>query len=229
MDVHMRRRAAIRRLIDEEFGGVQARFAAAIGKKPAYLYQILTDSIHSKQIGEAMAREIERKLDLREGLLDEHAPQPKADKKHRESESQPMGAEDKASMPHGVPVLTTEALRGGRKGRAIASEQQVYVKKQPAEGAFGYDIADFSMDPEFLPGDTVLVDPGAAPNGGDFVLARVNGEVIVRRYVLDNPGYMLGAVSTAFAPIFSDRSRIEILGVITEHHRDLEVRRKRTN
>ncbi|OEY66820.1 LexA family transcriptional regulator [Marinobacter sp. X15-166B] len=67
----MDRAKALRALIDEKYGGNQADFARAIGRSPASVWQWLNGH---RNIGEKVAREIERKLRLHDGYLD-HNPE----------------------------------------------------------------------------------------------------------------------------------------------------------
>ncbi|UDL04003.1 helix-turn-helix domain-containing protein [Marinobacter sp. CA1] len=63
----MDRREAVKRLIDERFGGKQADFARAINRSPSLVWQCLNGH---RNIGEKLAREIENKLRLKPGWLD---------------------------------------------------------------------------------------------------------------------------------------------------------------
>lgn len=63
----MERSKALKALIDEKFGGKQADFARAIGRSPSSVWQWLSGH---RNVGEKVAREIERKLRLPSGYLD---------------------------------------------------------------------------------------------------------------------------------------------------------------
>lgn len=66
MQINRKRRAAVRHLIDERFEGRVADFARAIGRSPAQVWQFMNE----RNIGERLARRIERKLELPAGSLD---------------------------------------------------------------------------------------------------------------------------------------------------------------
>lgn len=63
----MDRLKALKRLIEDRFNGKQADFARAIGRSPSLVWQYLNGH---RNIGEKFAREVERKLRLKEGWLD---------------------------------------------------------------------------------------------------------------------------------------------------------------
>lgn len=67
MDVYTRRRAALRSLIDERYGGVQSRFAADIERQADYVSRCLKGT---KRVGERFARHVEEALDLPTGWMD---------------------------------------------------------------------------------------------------------------------------------------------------------------
>ncbi len=64
----MSRRDALKRLIDERYGGKQADLARAINRSPSLVWQCLNGH---RNIGEKLAREIESKLRLKKGWLDD--------------------------------------------------------------------------------------------------------------------------------------------------------------
>lgn len=67
METRFIRRASIKRLIRDRFGGSQAQFGRAIERDDAYVWQL----VHGKRgVGERIARHIERKLGLPRGELD---------------------------------------------------------------------------------------------------------------------------------------------------------------
>lgn len=94
-------------------------------------------------------------------------------------------------------------------------------------GTFVLRIEDESMQPEFNPGDLVLIDPTLEPRPGDLVVAR-NGEeqAIFRKFRLrgndqhGNKIFELKPLNDDF-PTYqsSDSVHMEIVGVMVEHHR----------
>lgn len=70
------RRIRIRALIATRYNGNQAAFAAAIGRSPSQVNRWFMTSEHKRDIGEAVARDIEAKLELPRLFLDADAEQP---------------------------------------------------------------------------------------------------------------------------------------------------------
>src|SRR5258708_16331300 len=60
MDIYDIRRKRLRQLIDEDFDGVAAQFARAVGSEPSYINRVLSDNpTHRKNLGEDLARKYE--------------------------------------------------------------------------------------------------------------------------------------------------------------------------
>lgn len=71
MDIKAVRRARLRRLIQDRFSGVNAKLAEKIERQPDYVSRLLTDKPrHRRDLGEKLARDIERKVGLPLGWLD---------------------------------------------------------------------------------------------------------------------------------------------------------------
>lgn len=71
MDIRDIRRHRLRKLLVAKYDGKQAAFAALIGRSPSYVARIVSsNSTHSRNIGEALAREIEQLCDVPSGYLD---------------------------------------------------------------------------------------------------------------------------------------------------------------
>jgi phage repressor protein C with HTH and peptisase S24 domain len=71
MDIKDIRRARVRQIIDRDFGGKDADFAARVDKQPSYISRLFTDKAeHLRNIGEKMARDFEMKCGLAPGSLD---------------------------------------------------------------------------------------------------------------------------------------------------------------
>lgn len=92
--------------------------------------------------------------------------------------------------------------------------------------AFAIVIRGNSMEPEFVEGDMVLIDPDESLHPGDFVVAK-NGddEVTFKKY---RPrGYSedgkeifeLAPLNDDYPTMRSDRQPIEIIGTMVEHRR----------
>ncbi|MCY9823329.1 LexA family protein [Aeromonas media] len=98
------------------------------------------------------------------------------------------------------------------------------------ERAFAIELKGHSMEPEFVEGDVVLIDPDEHPHPGDFVVAK-NGEeaATFKKYRPRGIGedgqevFELVPLNDDFPTLRSDRQHIQIIGTMVEHRR----RRKR--
>lgn len=81
MKPHSHRRTNLLRLINERFEGKKGRFADAIGRERPLIYRLFSNTAGSKRnIGEELARDIEHKLGLTPGWLDQdHTTQAEAE------------------------------------------------------------------------------------------------------------------------------------------------------
>ncbi len=108
----------------------------------------------------------------------------------------------------------------------------VYITTDLALGerAFAIELKGHSMEPEFVEGDVVLIDPDEHPHPGDFVVAK-NGEEAAtfkkfRPRGVDDDGkevFELVPLNDDYPTMRSDRQHIQIIGTMVEHRR----RRKR--
>ncbi|MFB2830305.1 LexA family protein [Aeromonas jandaei] len=98
--------------------------------------------------------------------------------------------------------------------------------------AFGLWLRGNSMAPTFNEGDLVIIDPDESPRPGDFVIAK-NGseEATFKKYRPRGIGpdgkevFELVPLNDDYPTLYSDRQRIEIIGVVIEHR--IFVRRTR--
>ena len=70
-DISDIRRKRLADICEKRFGGHQSKMAAAIDKSANYLSRALSDGPNRKKIGEKFARDVESKLGLNSGFLDE--------------------------------------------------------------------------------------------------------------------------------------------------------------
>jgi SOS-response transcriptional repressor LexA len=95
-----------------------------------------------------------------------------------------------------------------------------------SEGAFALEIKGDSMQPEFKPGDRVIIDPDISPQPGDFVVAK-NGEdeALFKKYrprSMDPSGnviFELVPLNDDYPTMRSDAVPIRIVGTMVEHRK----------
>lgn len=94
------------------------------------------------------------------------------------------------------------------------------------ERAFAIVIQGQSMEPEFVEGDMVLIDPDEPLHPGDFVVAKNGDEKSTfkkyrpRGYGEDGTEiFELSPLNDDFPTLRSDRQHIQIIGTMVEHRR----------
>ena len=155
-------------LLIDEYGG-QAKLAAALDVTPGYINQLKTAR---RGIGEKSARTIEIKLDLPEGWMDvahdtdgtSFAPAPPNTRRI------PVISYVQAGDPR--PIIDDHAPGNGIDdiwvGGATAEKLGSY--------SFALTIKGDSMEPDFRPGDQIIVDPDVVPRPGEIVVAKIGSE-----------------------------------------------------
>lgn len=95
-----------------------------------------------------------------------------------------------------------------------------------SEGAFALEIKGDSMQPEFKPGDRVIIDPDINPQPGDFVVAKNSEEeATFKKYRprgMDASGklvFELVPLNDDYPTMRSDISPINIVGTMVEHRK----------
>ena len=99
MDIKDIRRLRLRKLVLTRFGGKQSAFAEAINRSASYVARLFSDNpAHSRNIGESLAREIEKICEVPAGFLDQPPTQVES-----------LGAFDPVTNP------PPRAIRGGER------------------------------------------------------------------------------------------------------------------
>lgn len=101
----------------------------------------------------------------------------------------------------------------------------LFTQSDLSSRAYALEVSGNSMQPVFHPGDWIILDPMAAPEPGDFVVAKYGEkkELIFRKYRpkgLDNSGNMtfeLVPLNEDFPSLRSNMVPIEIIGTLIEH------------
>lgn len=106
-----------------------------------------------------------------------------------------------------------------------------YGDDDASQWSFFLEIEGDSMQPEFRPGDRVLIDPDLSPNPGDFVAARnTKEEATFKKYRvrgIDESGnevFELVPLNDNYPVLRSDERHLVVIGTMIEHRR--KFRRK---
>lgn len=113
----------------------------------------------------------------------------------------------------------------------IQNGDSTYVDEEMPDGTFGMILVGDSMEPIFLEGDTIIVDPTLCPKPGDFVVAQRSSsltdgiEGTFKKYrprgINENGQevFELVPLNPDYPTIRSDREQCTIVGVMVEHRR----------
>lgn len=214
MDAKSIRRANLGHLIAQH--GSAAEFARKADISAKYVYQIMTGfrgpkDLGPRQVGDRMARAIERALSLPHGWMD--AP-------HRPGEPQADAAPSAGPDFRGkVPLISW--IEAGMAGEAIdllspgAAEDWVDTTIQPRRHTFALRVQGDSMEPDFPAGIIIVVEPEMAPESGDYVVAKTtSGEATFKQFMLDAGQTFLKPLNPRY-PIRSAEN-MQIVGVVRE-------------
>lgn len=88
---------------------------------------------------------------------------------------------------------------------------------------FALKVLDDSMKPDFVEGDMIVIDSEQKPAPGEFVVARVDKDILFRKYQVESSVngeaeyFSLTPLNQDFPPFSSSRHSIELLGTMVEH------------
>lgn len=174
----------LRWLLAKHYGGKQIRLAKRLGKRLNVIWRLFTDDPkHRRNIGDDLAREIERATGYPEGWLDVAyfgTPDP------AQATEKPC-AKGNVVSPWGyrwVPILDyvqawTWTERADPYPITANTEIAWTAGKNLSDRAFGLVVEGEGMQDIFYPGDIVIIDPAMPPKPGDFVVSKITKEPIV--------------------------------------------------
>ncbi len=209
MDINEIRRARLRAIIDERFDGTAGQMADAIGRPRPNVSGLLSGT---RSIGEKLARDIEVKLTLPRGWLD-----------------QPSGAGNTLPGPDirgRVPLISW--VQAGDWCEAVdhfaPGDAEEWMACPVAHGPHTYilRVRGESMHnphgrPSFMEGDLIFVDPDRHPENGALVVVKLidTQEATFKKLVIEGPDQFLKALNPAWPePILRINGNAIICGVV---------------
>lgn len=178
------------------FKGV-TKFAEVVDRSYSQISQIKNRTRHSKtgaprEVGDDLARHIERMCQLEAGWMDRDHPQAEG--------NSPTEVLYGITVPEEVTELEWETL--------------MTVNSLPPK--FQLRMPDDSMAPSVQKGTSLIFESTNVPAPGQGVLIKTSSGLYIRRYQ-QGPGarWMGVAANSAYAPIDSERDAAEIAAVVT--------------
>lgn len=190
----------------------QMDLANALGRTPQQVNSWFSEGKGARKIGEALARDIEKKLDLEAGLLDSASNVERFEIDHTFKR---------------IPVLSFVQAGSPTAVFDDCFDEWIEVIKSVPDGAFATRVQGQSMEPGFSEGDILVVDPSKCPIAGSYVVARRTSkegltETLFKQYALvgvDAEGrevFELRPLNNIFPTFRSDVVQLEIVGVVVE-------------
>lgn len=95
-----------------------------------------------------------------------------------------------------------------------------HAEDDPCAGAepFALLVLGDSMAPEFVEGDVIVVEPEGLATDGSFVVARAQGEWLLRRLVRNGGGWSLHALDPRY-PVIGLAHLSDVRGVVIQKSR----------
>lgn len=131
-----------------------------------------------------------------------------------------------ASLNGEDPLPHPDLLRIRRQSIPLLGETAGDIRiETPDSQTSGCDFAlilkDESMQPRFLPGDTIFLRSQNDVPDGQIAAVRLNGEILLRRVYHFPDSLQLIAENPAFAPMLLKRHEAVILGLVVRFSRSL--------
>lgn len=214
-------RAAIDAAIKSSGLKSDVAFCERYDLNPSHISQLING--HGS-FGERAARNLEKKVGWKDGLLDIEISQ-KDDQIHDFEKSNISPSVKKLRR---IPVLDfvqaglwRDVIYDGINPMGYTYSD--YEGLKPDE-IFSVTVDGLSMSPRFMPKDQLLIDPNLAPQPGDFVIAQNgNYEVTFKKYRVtgydesSREQFELVPLNPDFAAMDSRIHNISIIGVVVSH------------
>jgi SOS-response transcriptional repressor LexA len=197
------RRRNLKRLVDDQFGGIQSRFGSAIDRQSDYVSRLLRGK---KQLGENLARSIESLLQLPERWLDTE---------HTSIANEKSQLAESGAGPKSIPVVDwVDLMEWLASGSTSASTQWAPRLGVIRGRACCLIVQNDVMAPEFLPGHTIYVESGREWSNGDFVVALLESQhvPVLRQVVIDGESALLRALNLTYPNAIRPLGSSKVIG-----------------
>ena len=103
-------------------------------------------------------------------------------------------------------------------------ERLIPTTKNVSESAFALRVSGTSMEPNYLEGDVIVVDPGAEVQNGSYVVVRLNhdNEATFKKLHFDGDRIFLEPLNQRYQPMEITGRDYTVCGVVRQMVRDIE-------
>ena len=229
MGIHETRRANLRWLIENQYGGVAADLGKDLRIQPSQLSRIFSSNPkNQRNMGTKLARAIELVTRQPTGWMD-------APHRFNEEMQEAPGKGTLVMFPGNkiVPILDyTQAWQWTLSAKPYPLTERTEViwtsLDQLSDRTFGLVIEGESMVEDFFPGEIVILDPVLQPKPGDYVVAKLDKDdkVVFRKYRLRGPSDT-GQPAIELAPlnenyptaVIDSHNPGRVIGTMVEHRK----------
>ncbi|MFT5225190.1 MAG: DNA polymerase V [Polaribacter sp.] len=82
--------------------------------------------------------------------------------------------------------------------------------------SFALRVIGDDMSPEFEDGHIIIIDPGGELKTGCFVVARAEGDVMLRQLIIEGDDYRLRSLKASNGDIVLNRAHCDLVGVVSQ-------------
>lgn len=226
MDKYAIRREALRKLIANNYGGINASFAKVVDIDESYVSRLLypDDKAGRKRIGEDTVEKISR---VHPGWLTpqvintKNSPLFSAEQPHQEYGN--IG--EKIALRGSVPIISY--VQAGNWSEAMDTfvagdaDQWVETTYKAKRYTYALRVEGDSMEPRFPAGAILIVEPEEEAKNGSFVIVRQNGsEATFKQLIIDGGQKYLKPLNDRY-PIMPMRDDAVMCGVVKQMVMDI--------
>ena len=207
------RRRNLRKWIDDEFGGVQAKFIAVTEINQGEVSSLLKSN-SSKSFGEKKARSIEALAGMPEMYLDTEHDQNIPTRSILDNNVN-------LSLKHilrRIPVISWVQAGYWRGVEYYSDDDLEYIEiTTDIKDGFGLRVQGDSMMPEFAQGDIIVVAPHAQPENGSYVVVIQDdtNEATFKKLVYDGAKPYFKPLNPQY-PMLESNENTRIVGVVKQ-------------
>ncbi len=217
----------LKRILREECNGVQKRMADRLDMKPTYLSRIIkTDSAQKRNIGDELARTVEKVFNKSHGWMDTTHGVNEPSQKYNTNKGMDIApgmssvnnAEVRDTTIRSVPVLNAKQIIYGTEHNETVP---TVLTNLGTETAFGYVMQGESMVnptgwPSIPPGSIIIVEPTIEAMPEKIIAVRDDKEnVMIKKLVQDGDMHLLMALNQQY-PAITLTNKHTCLGTITQ-------------